>query len=118
MSGQALVLSHTIPSGPDANSGALCVRRPIVSVPPDASAPLPCSPFAPLIRSEAAGHRQVARTHGLRETGHYDPKLVDILIARVRQTKKMGCWRPARSSPVRFSERALTPKQTGGARRR
>jgi hypothetical protein len=31
---------------------------------------------------------QVARNHGLRETGHYDPKLVDMLIARVRQARK------------------------------
>jgi hypothetical protein len=39
--------------------------------------------------SEAAGHfEQVDRTHRLRETGHYDPKLVDMLIARVRQSKK------------------------------
>jgi hypothetical protein len=36
-----------------------------------------------------AGRRfeQMARTHRLRETGHYDPKLVDILIARVRATR-------------------------------
>ena len=28
---------------------------------------------------EAAAHfDQVARTHGLRETGHYDPRLVDM----------------------------------------
>ena len=33
---------------------------------------------------EAAAHfEQVARTHGLRETGHYDPRLVDMLITRV-----------------------------------
>jgi hypothetical protein len=31
---------------------------------------------------------QVARTHGLRETGHYDPKLVDMLISRVRTARK------------------------------
>ena len=38
--------------------------------------------------SEAARHfEQMARTHRLRETGHYDPKLVDILIARVRATR-------------------------------
>jgi hypothetical protein len=38
---------------------------------------------------EAAAHfEQVARTHGLRETGHYDPRLVDMLIARVRQARK------------------------------
>jgi hypothetical protein len=30
----------------------------------------------------------LARTHGLRETAHYDPKLVDMLVARVRQTRK------------------------------
>jgi len=40
--------------------------------------------------SEAARHfEQMARTHGLRETAHYDPKLVDMLIARVRQTKEI-----------------------------
>ena len=39
---------------------------------------------------EAARHfEQMARTHGLRETAHYDPKLVDMLIARVRQTKEI-----------------------------
>jgi hypothetical protein len=39
---------------------------------------------------EAAAHfDQVARTHRLRETGHYDPKLVHILIARVRHTKEI-----------------------------
>jgi hypothetical protein len=39
--------------------------------------------------SEAARHfEQMARTHRLRETGHYDPKLVDMLIARVRQSRK------------------------------
>ena len=38
---------------------------------------------------EAAAHfDQVARTHGLGETGHYDPRLVDMLIARVRQARK------------------------------
>jgi hypothetical protein len=38
---------------------------------------------------EAAAHvDQVARSHGLRETGHCDPKLVDMLIAQLRQTKK------------------------------
>jgi hypothetical protein len=31
----------------------------------------------------------MARTHRLRETGHYAPKLVDILIARVRHTKEI-----------------------------
>jgi hypothetical protein len=37
--------------------------------------------------SEAAKHfEQVA--HSLRETGHYDPKLVDMLIGRLRQTRK------------------------------
>jgi hypothetical protein len=37
---------------------------------------------------EAAAHfEQMARTHGLRETAHYDPKLVDMLIARVRQSR-------------------------------
>jgi hypothetical protein len=30
----------------------------------------------------------MARTHRLRKTGHYDPKLVDMLIARVRQSRK------------------------------
>ena len=30
---------------------------------------------------------QMARTHRLRETGHYDPKLVDMLITRVRQSR-------------------------------
>ena len=38
--------------------------------------PLPCGHF-----------EQMARTHRLRETGHYDPELVDMLIARVRHTK-------------------------------
>jgi hypothetical protein len=39
---------------------------------------------------EAAAHfDRVARTHGLRETGHYDPRLVDMLIARVRHTKEI-----------------------------
>jgi hypothetical protein len=39
--------------------------------------------------SEAARHfEQVAHAHGLRETGHYDPKLVDMLIVRLRQTRK------------------------------
>ena len=32
---------------------------------------------------------QMARTHRLRETNHYDAKLVDMLIARVRQTKEI-----------------------------
>ena len=37
---------------------------------------------------EAAVHFDlVARTHGLRETGHYDPRLVDMLIARVRAAR-------------------------------
>jgi hypothetical protein len=37
---------------------------------------------------EAAAHfDQVARTHGLRETGHYDPRLVDMLIAGVRAAR-------------------------------
>ena len=37
---------------------------------------------------EAAAHfDRVARTHGLRETGHYDPRLVDMLIARVRAAR-------------------------------
>ena len=31
---------------------------------------------------------QMARTHRLRETNHYDPKLVDMLITRVRQARK------------------------------
>ena len=40
--------------------------------------------------SEAARRfEQMARTHRLRETGHYDPKLVDMLITRVRQTKEI-----------------------------
>jgi hypothetical protein len=39
--------------------------------------------------SEAARHfEQMARTHRLRESGHYDPKLVDMLMARLRQTRK------------------------------
>jgi hypothetical protein len=39
---------------------------------------------------EAARHvEQMARTRRLRETGHYDPKLVDILITRVRHTKEI-----------------------------
>jgi hypothetical protein len=39
--------------------------------------------------AEAVAHfERVARTHRLRETGHYDPKLVDMLIARVRQARK------------------------------
>jgi hypothetical protein len=29
----------------------------------------------------------MGRTYRLRETGYYDPKLVDILIARVRQSR-------------------------------
>jgi hypothetical protein len=41
--------------------------------------------------SEAARHfEQMARTHRLRETGHYDPKLVDMLIARLRQSREEG----------------------------
>ena len=32
---------------------------------------------------------RVVRTHQLRETGHYDPKLVDMLITRVRHTKEI-----------------------------
>ena len=40
---------------------------------------------------EAAAHfEQVARKHRLRETGTYDPKLVDMLISRVRQTKRVA----------------------------
>jgi hypothetical protein len=36
--------------------------------------------------AEAVAHfEQVARTHRLHETGRYDPKLADMLIARVRQ---------------------------------
>ena len=31
---------------------------------------------------------QVVRDYGLRETSHYDPKLVDMLIARVQQARK------------------------------
>ena len=31
---------------------------------------------------------QMARANGLRETGHFDPKLVDMLITRVRQARK------------------------------
>jgi hypothetical protein len=31
---------------------------------------------------------QVGRAYGLGETSHYDPKLVDMLIARVRQARK------------------------------
>jgi hypothetical protein len=39
---------------------------------------------------EAAAHfERVVGTHRLRETGHYDPKLVDILVTRVRHTKEM-----------------------------
>jgi hypothetical protein len=38
----------------------------------------------------AAVHfERLARTHRLRETGQYDPKLVDILITRVRHTKEV-----------------------------
>jgi len=40
------------------------------------------------IRTETAAHfEQVARAHQLRETTP-DPKLVDMLIARVRQARK------------------------------
>jgi hypothetical protein len=40
--------------------------------------------------SDSARHfEQMARTHWLRETGHYDPKLVDMLIPRVRYTKEI-----------------------------
>ena len=39
--------------------------------------------------SEAARHfEQMARTHGFRETGHYDPRLVDMLISRMRTARK------------------------------
>jgi hypothetical protein len=39
---------------------------------------------------EAAAHfERVAGTHRLRETGHYAPKLVDILVTRVRHTNEM-----------------------------
>jgi len=31
---------------------------------------------------------QMAGTHRLRETGHDDPKLVDMLITRMRQSRK------------------------------
>jgi hypothetical protein len=38
---------------------------------------------------EAAAHfDRVAHAHGLRKTGVYDGKLVDILIARLRQARK------------------------------
>jgi hypothetical protein len=37
---------------------------------------------------EAAAHfEQVARKYRLPEAGEYDPKLVDMLISRVRQTR-------------------------------
>jgi hypothetical protein len=36
---------------------------------------------------EAAALDQVVRTHGLRETGHYDPRLVDMLIAGARAAR-------------------------------
>jgi len=38
-------------------------------------------------RPGAAHFDQVARTHGLRETGRYDPRLVDMLIAGVRAAR-------------------------------
>jgi hypothetical protein len=43
---------------------------------------------------EAAAHfERVARTDRLRETGHYAPKLVDILITRVRGPQGPGAPR-------------------------
>jgi len=42
-----------------------------------------------MMASEAARRfEQMAGTHRLRETGHDDPKLVDMLITRVRQGRK------------------------------
>jgi hypothetical protein len=44
---------------------------------------------AKMTAAEAAAHfEQVARTHRFRETGAYDPRLVDMLIVRLRQTRK------------------------------
>ena len=42
-----------------------------------------------MMASEAARRfEQMAGTHRLRETGHDDPKLVDMLITRMRQSRK------------------------------
>ena len=64
--------------------------------------PLPCQPRLAVLTLRAIGKIRrgewtgpeaavhfdpVARTHGLRETGHYDPRLVDMLIARVRAAR-------------------------------
>ena len=40
----------------------------------------------------------MARTHRLRETGHYDPKLVDMLITRVWQSPAIDAGRRRRYS--------------------
>ena len=44
-----------------------------------------------LTSEEAAAHvEQVAKRHRLRETGAYDPKLVDMTLARLRGAKPIG----------------------------
>ena len=77
-----------------------CGGRPKGSSPPchrrfGAFAVLALRAIDKIIRGEwngpeaAAQFEQVARSHRLRETGRYDPKLVDILVTRVRHTKEI-----------------------------
>ena len=62
--------------------------------------------------SEAARHfEQMARSHQLRETGHYDPRLVDILITRVRQASRL-----LTKLSVFLTERHTKNRQRYGAR--
>jgi hypothetical protein len=75
--------------------------------------------------SEAARYfEQVAHAHGLRETGHYDPKLVDMLIVRLWQTRKEEgrTWGEERESDFVkvFGRRPATRREpaTGSAGRR
>ena len=68
--------------------------------------------------TEAAKHfAQVAQTHRLRETGAYDPRLGDMLVAQLRQTRGAPCvggrrltgTAQSQGSPyVRFSGRPPT----------
>jgi len=44
------------------------------------------------VAEAAALFEQVARTHRLREIRAYDPRLVDMLIARVRAAKQVEAW--------------------------
>jgi hypothetical protein len=49
----------------------------------------PSGRSGPLTGTETAAHfEQVARAHRLGETGHYDLRLVDMLISRVRTARK------------------------------